>query len=770
MGVVYHARQVQLHREVAVKMILAGAHAGEKELSRFRTEAEAIARLQHPNIVQIFEIGEQNGLPFISLELVSGGSLDKKLAGNPQDPRAAAALVRTLAQAIHAAHQAGVIHRDLKPANVLLARDGAPKITDFGLAKRLDEAVSQTQSGAVMGTPSYMAPEQAAGKTKDVGAPADVYALGAILYEMLTGNPPFKAPTPMDTILQVIAHEPVPPSRQQPKVPRDLETICLKCLQKEPTKRYASAEKLAEDLCRFLAGQPIVARPVGMLELLWKWVKRRPATAALIAVLVLSGVVSMVLAVWALGERDDAITARKDADARAEDARKAGKRADDNLRIAQENDAIQRAALDFVERRIFAAARPEAQEGGLGHDVKLADAIAAALPYVEQTFKDQPLIEARLRTSIGKSFLYLGKPSEAEKQFAHARQLFTERLGPEHRDTLSSMHNLANSYHELGLNAEALKLREETLKLRTSKLGPHDPDTLASMSTLAFSYYMIGENAKSLSLQEKTQVLCKSKLGPDHPTTLWSMGSLSSIYNRLGRYSEALKLRKEILELRRAKVGLEHPDALHAMYSVALCHELLHQYKDAFDLFDKTLQGRKAKLGPRHPNTLLSMWGKATCLLKLGRGDEALGIIDTYVKLAPETWPQWPNILELLELRLHHFAKKRDAMGCQKTAEMWEKLKYDEKLKLTGKAPFIKAAVMRAVTAAVYIQDPNIAAADRIRLAKREADQAMAWLQRSDSKRLLESGDMMLKELEVLRDREDFKKLLKKRKQYEQKQ
>jgi WD40 repeat protein len=306
MGVVYKARQVRLQRLVALKMILAGGHAGEEALARFRTEAEAVARLQHPGVVQVYEVGEWRAddhspaLPFLALEFCPGGSLEKRLAGNPQPPREAAALVEKLARAMAAAHQKGVIHRDLKPANVLLAEDGTPKITDFGLAKKLDEA-GRTQTGAIMGTPSYMAPEQAGGSSKEVGPAADVWALGATLYECLTGRPPFKAATPMDTVLQVLAEEPVP-SRLVPDCPRDLEIVCLKCLQKDPRKRYASALDLAEDLRRFQRGEPIVARPVGRLERIWKWARRRPAVAAawalLLLALVLGGAGGGTLWLW----------------------------------------------------------------------------------------------------------------------------------------------------------------------------------------------------------------------------------------------------------------------------------------------------------------------------------------------------------------------------------------------------------------------------------------------------------------------------------------
>jgi tRNA A-37 threonylcarbamoyl transferase component Bud32 len=267
MGVVYKARQTKLNRVVALKMILAGAHAGAADLARFRTEAEAVARLQHSHIIQIHEMGEHDGLPYFSLEFCAGGSLDRKLAGTPLPPKQAAALVEQLARAVQAAHDKGIVHRDLKPANILLAEDGTPKITDFGLARKLGEA-GQTASGAVMGTPSYMAPEQAAGKSKEAGPRADVYALGAILYACLTGRPPFQAATLVETVLQVIEGLPASPRDLNKAVDRRLEFICLKCLRKNPDHRYRSAKELAADLERWRKGKPI--EPEGPLEWLWR--------------------------------------------------------------------------------------------------------------------------------------------------------------------------------------------------------------------------------------------------------------------------------------------------------------------------------------------------------------------------------------------------------------------------------------------------------------------------------------------------------------------
>jgi WD40 repeat protein len=388
MGVVYRARHLQLNRTVALKMILAGGHAGQAEMERFRTEAEAIARLQHPGIVQVFEVGEHQGMPFFSLEYCSQGSLDDHLDGTPLPPRESAQLVQALAEAMHAAHQAQVIHRDLKPANVLLApragihsedRERPPvtsfvaKITDFGLAKKLDEA-TRTQTGAVMGTPSYMAPEQAGGKKQEVGPLADVYALGAVLYECLTGRPPFKAATGLDTLMQVLAEDPVPPTRLQPATPRDLETICLKCLHKEPHRRYDSAAALADDLRRFLEGEPVKARPIGRIGRTAKWARRNPVVAALTSLLLFILAVAFGLVTWQwLG----AEAARREAANRADAEKKARQEAQQAQRTAEEQrrraeDALRRVEVALYFNQVRRAGQ-EAQAGNKAVAERLLD-------------------------------------------------------------------------------------------------------------------------------------------------------------------------------------------------------------------------------------------------------------------------------------------------------------------------------------------------------------------------------------------------------------
>jgi len=357
-GVVFRARHLRLGRPVALKMLLAGAYAGPTELARFQHEAEAVAALCHPNIVQLYEVGDHEGRPYFTMELVEGGTLSHKLAGAPQPVRWAAGLVAALAEAMSVAHAAGLVHRDLKPANVLLTADGTPKISDFGLARRLDGGAALTRTGTAVGTPSYMAPEQASGTAGPIGPAADVYGLGAILYELLTGRPPFRAATALETFRQVVAEEPVPPSRLNAAVPRDLETVCLKCLHKEPQRRYSGAAALAEDLRRYLLGQVVAARPVGRVERIGKWVRHNPTfailSAAAVFALVTGTVASSLFAAAALRQTELA-TDRAGQLERQAVALEAEKRtAEENARRAAEKEREAAHALAEVERVLVA--------------------------------------------------------------------------------------------------------------------------------------------------------------------------------------------------------------------------------------------------------------------------------------------------------------------------------------------------------------------------------------------------------------------------------
>jgi serine/threonine-protein kinase len=337
MGRVYRARHLALGRVVALKLLL--READDRLLARFREEARAVARLQHPNIAQLYEAGTADGLPYLAQEFIDGGTLSRRIAGEPQPPKYAAATLELLARAVHFSHTQGILHRDLKPGNILLTTDGTPKVADFGLAKVTtatggetppDTGGDLTRTGEPLGTPAYMPPEQASGVVTTIGPAADVYGLGAILYELLTGRPPFQAPDVVQTLALVLTHDPVSPRVLQPKLPRDLDTICLKCLEKSPRKRYASAADLADDLGRFLRGEPIVARPVGKVERAAKWARRNKALAALLVVSLLCVLVLIgsAVALWvgnsrlqtALKEANEATTRERAATAEARDS------------------------------------------------------------------------------------------------------------------------------------------------------------------------------------------------------------------------------------------------------------------------------------------------------------------------------------------------------------------------------------------------------------------------------------------------------------------
>jgi tetratricopeptide (TPR) repeat protein/tRNA A-37 threonylcarbamoyl transferase component Bud32 len=538
MGVVYKARQASLRRLVALKMILAGGHATAEQRARFRTEAEAAARLQHPNVVQVHEVGEHGGLPFFCLEFVDGGSLANRLDGTPWHPRQAAQLAETLARAVHAAHQRGIVHRDLKPANVLLAEDGTPKVTDFGLAKVLDATAELTGSGAIMGTPSYMAPEQTGRYAHAVGPATDVYSLGAVLYELLTGRPPFKGETPLATVAQVVADEPVPPRSLQPGLPRDLETVCLKCLQKEPQKRYASAEALADDLRHFLDGEPICARPVGPAGRLWRWCRRNPKVASLLAILTVVLTVGTVTAtaLWLLAEErrrtaEDNLREAKHQQERAEESFRDARRAVDEMltEVGQERlkgvpemDPVRRALLEKAaafyhkflrERGDDPAVREEAalayNRAGLinGQLGRLPEAEAAYHKGIAllASLEAQAPHEPRYRQELAQTyFAYLGALHGTNQRYAEAEESMHKGLailGPlagEYPRVVEYQEDLADCYNNLGVmyyNTHRLEQAEtahgDALKIRAQLAGARQ-DTARHQRKVAASHINLG--------------------------------------------------------------------------------------------------------------------------------------------------------------------------------------------------------------------------------------------------------------------------------------
>jgi serine/threonine-protein kinase len=453
MGVVYKARQTALDRAVALKMIRSGAHATDVDRARLRSEAELVARLTHPNVVQIYEVGEIDGQPYLAMEFVDGGNLAGRLAAGLPPPRAVAALLATLAGAVQAAHFRNVIHRDLKPANVLLTAAGVPKIADFGLARALDAETRHTVSGEILGTPAFMAPEQATGVLAAVGPAADIYALGAILYAALTGRPPFAAESTVATLMKVCHEEPPPPSRLRAGVPRDLERICLKCLAKSPDARYASAADLAADLNRYLRGEPVTARPVGAAVRVWKWTRRHPTWAALAAV----GLLVLAGGLWYNGRLQGA---RAESAARAELARAAA-------------DAITPLAEEWLETE---PGQDPAREQ------ILLTALGVYQTLAQQEGGDPSLRQATALAQFRCARIYsrLVRPDEAERAYDRAIRL-QEALSRENPGEPSYRQDLANSYsyrgellREAQRPEEALSWYDRALALQTELVSSDD--------------------------------------------------------------------------------------------------------------------------------------------------------------------------------------------------------------------------------------------------------------------------------------------------------
>jgi serine/threonine protein kinase/tetratricopeptide (TPR) repeat protein len=827
MGAVWMADQTEpVKRRVAVKLIRVDRGQSRTILSRFEAERQAIALMDHPHIARLLDAGTtEAGAPFFVMELVKGVPLtefcDAHKLGIPERLQ----LFVQVCQAVQHAHQKGVMHRDLKPSNVLVeSHDGrpVPKVIDFGLAKattglQLSEHTLFTAFGSVLGTPLYMAPEQASFNAVDVDTRADIYALGVILYELLTGTTPLARETvkkaALDEVLKLIREQeaPTPSARlsspqSQPSIAANRQTepaklgrfvkgeldwIVLKALSKERDRRYETANGFARDVERFLHHEPVSAGPPTAVYKLRKFVQRNRGQVLAASLVLLALLLGIAGTSWGLFRAE---AARRDAVAAAGRAAEERTMAEAARAEAQAKAAEANAVVQFFEHKVFAAGRPKGEAGGLGHDVALRDAVRASLPALEASFRDQPLVEARLRMTLGNTFDFLGEPARAAEQHGRARALYGRYCGPDHTDTLNTMHNLANSYAVLGRHAEALKLREETLAARKRVLPPDHRDTLKSMHNLANSYAALGRHTEAVRLFEEVLAAEKRVLPPDHPSTLVSMHNLANSYAALGRDAEALKLREQALAAQKRVLPPDHPDILVSMHNLATSYADLGRHTDALKLREQTLAAQKRVLPPDHPNTLMSMNNLGHSYVALGRHAEAVGLFEqalaaqkrvlppdhpstllsmnnlahSYAALGrhAEALPLSDEVLakanrpgvdprlmsSAIGVRLRCYQKAADLAGCRAAAELLEKHNPADAHSLYN------AACFRAVIAALEARAEEPAAARR---AREEADRAMAWLTRAVVAGYKNAAHIRKDtDLDSLRDREDFQKLL----------
>jgi serine/threonine-protein kinase len=620
MGVVYRAWHLRLHRRVALKILLAGRHAQPAERERFLREAEAVAGLRHPNIVQVYEAGDVDGQSYFTMELVEGGSLAQQIQGVPQPVRKAAALVATLADAVHAAHQSGIMHRDLKPANILLTADGTPKVTDFGLARRLQDGSALTLIGVAVGTPSYMAPEQAQGQRDAAGPAADVYALGAILYELLTGRPPFRAATAAETVQQVISQEPAPPSQLNDKVPRDLETICLKCLHKEPGRRYASAAALADDLRRFGEGRPIQARPAGRGERLWRWGRRNPTAAALLATaLALVGLASGG-GVWLVQQR-----ARHDAEMR------------NDIGTAVAQAASLRKGFHFHEARELleqallrlGSAGPEDLRRQVDQgrtDLDLAERLDTA------RIQGETLMEGKYRVAVAEplyvsAFAEAGLGREGDDIKAVSARVRGSSLSAELIAALDDWASITNDRRrrewllavacEADRNPARNRLRRPELWKDPKRLAQLTQDLrVAELSPqLATALGRVARKSRGDAVPLLTAVLAR------YPQDFWLNFVLGDTLYEARRWDEALSYYRAALAVR-PDVSAAHISLGVALYAKGRRDEAIGHFQQAFVIDPKSVGA--------HVN-----FGRA--LYDEGRLDESIGHFEQALRILPES-------------------------------------------------------------------------------------------------------------------------------------
>jgi hypothetical protein len=704
MGSVFLAEQQEpVRRLVALKIIKAGMDS-HQVVSRFEAERQALALMDHPHIAKVLDGGTTaSGRPYFVMELVKGIPITKYCDQEHLSPQERLALFIPVCQAVQHAHHKGIIHRDLKPSNVLIGLyDGrpVPKVIDFGVAKatqqRLTEHTLFTEVGRIIGTLEYMAPEQAELNNLDIDTRADVYSLGVLLYELLTGSPPFSGkqlrsaaftemlrmirevepPRPSTRLSSshelpnIAARRKLEPRKLTKLVQGDLDWIVMKCLEKDRSRRYETANGLALDVQRYLADEPVLAGPPTAAYRLRKFLRRHqaPVLAAAVVVLALvAGVIGTTIGLLRANHAEDearanawtAEQARRHEAQERQRAEQARANEEKERRHAQHAAAEESKAKEVADARrrqaeavanllqsLFQGLDPRATKLD-GLDVK--DQLLARLEETAAQLERQaadPLTQARLQHALGMAFLGLGEADKAVTLLQRSLQTHQAQLGPDHRETLNGMNTLAHAYRDAGRLDLALPLFERTLAKRQARLGPDDSDTLNSMNSLAAAYLDAGEVDLALPLLEQALEKLKVKLGPDHHGTLTTMTNLAEAYRAAGKFDLALPLHQETLQRRQINFGPDHLSTLECMNNLASAYQAASKLDLAITLFEQTLDRTKAKLGPDHPLALTTMNNLASAYQAAGKLDLARSLFDQVLqKQKARLGPDHPSTL-----------------------------------------------------------------------------------------------------------------------------